>query len=236
MAGPLQIEGMDAQQIAERHVVERYFAGQLSESEALAFEAYVEAHPEIVRDIEEVARMKSGLATLKMRGELPSFKATPGTSWSRWPAVIAASVAILAFGLLMFRKTLFPEPQRTLLAATIQDLAGNERPPTLIAAITLTRSRGAQPETLYASPQESFVMATLELFADDLSAPYSAQILRVADGKPTALAKIDNLHVNAEGNLVLFLREEDMPAGDYLIRVSTPGETAAADFALRVAR
>ena len=90
MADPLQIENMDAQQIAERHVIERYLAGQLTDQEAMAFEAYVEAHPEITRDIEEIARMKTGLVRLKDRGDLPSVVVPRGNWISRRTGLVAA--------------------------------------------------------------------------------------------------------------------------------------------------
>ena len=61
---------MDAKLIAERHVIERYLAGQLSDEEADAFEVLLEAQPDLARDVERIARMKTGFAVLERNGEL----------------------------------------------------------------------------------------------------------------------------------------------------------------------
>lgn len=226
---------MDAQQIAERHVIERYFAGQLSDGEALAFEAYVEKHPEIVRDIEEIARMKAGLASLKKRGDLPALAESHGNWRAYRPALIAASVAVLALSILFVRPALKDRPGNALIASTIETLAGDERPPVMISAVVLSRSRSLTPETLHPSPQESFVQVTLEMFAESHAGLYSVELLQMVDGSLRPLAVIGDLRVDAEGNLVLYAREDSLSGGLYVFRASD-GVTEPADFVLRVAR
>ena len=236
MADPLQIENMDAQQIAERHVIERYLAGQLTDQEAMAFEAYVEAHPEITRDIEEIARMKTGLVRLKDRGDLPSVVVPRGNWISRRTGLVAAGVAVVAIGLLMFAPALNHRQDRTLMAATIESLAGDERPPVMISSIVLSRSRSLTPETLHASPQESFVQVSIELFAEDDLQAYSVQLLQMIGGTLEPRAELADLRVNAEGNLVVYLREDSLRAGDYVLRVAGSAAEEPADFALRISR
>jgi len=236
LADPLQIEDMDAQQIAERHVVERYLAGHLSEGEALAFEAYIEAHPEIIRDIEDVARMKFGLATLKKRGNLPSLVEHRGSDTWRRPALIAAAIAVLALGLFVFAPAWKQNPESALIAATIRGLAGDAHPPGAISSVVLSRTRSLTPETLHPSSKGSFVQVTLELFAENASSNYSVQLMQIVDGKLQSLARLNDQQVNAEGNLVIYLREDSLSAENYVFRVSTPGEATTADYSLRVAR
>lgn len=235
MSEPLQIESMDAEQIAERHVIERYLAGQLSEGESLAFEAYVEAHPEITYDIEQVARMKSGLLTLKQRGALPSVETRQPSVWFREPKLIAAAVAVVALGM-MLAQQLVQAPRTSLMAASIPELAGSEQPPLLLAQIVLSRSRGVAPAQLNASPQESFIEVTLELFADEPSGVYAVQLMKVVDGAPQPLAKLEDLRANGEGNLLLYAREDALQSGDYLFRVTAPALNEPSDFALRLTR
>src|SRR5262245_61881378 len=100
MADPTQIPNMDAKQIAERHVIERYLAGHLPEPEAGAFEAYIEAHPEVIKDIDLVSRMKCGLAALHERRELAAVVQARRRAWM--PALIAASVAALALAIFLW--------------------------------------------------------------------------------------------------------------------------------------
>src|SRR6185295_15926348 len=100
MAGPTQITDMDAKQIAERQIVERYLANQLSDPEAEAFEAYIEAHPEVIKDIVLVSRMKCGLATLHERRELAAL--VQARRRARMPVLIAASVAAVALAVFLW--------------------------------------------------------------------------------------------------------------------------------------
>ena len=52
---------MDAKLISERHLIERYLAGQLSDEEADAFERALEANPALARDVERIARSRPWL-------------------------------------------------------------------------------------------------------------------------------------------------------------------------------
>jgi hypothetical protein len=61
---------MDVKHIDDHHLIERYLAEDLSASECEAFEAYYREHPEIVREMEAVARFKAGLNDLHRVGEL----------------------------------------------------------------------------------------------------------------------------------------------------------------------
>ena len=60
MADSEQDQVMDAKLIADRQVIERYLAGQLSDAEADAFERDLEANPELAREILVVAEQYDG--------------------------------------------------------------------------------------------------------------------------------------------------------------------------------
>ena len=86
---------MDTNHIADRQVIERYLAGQLSDAEADAFERDLEAHPALARDVEQVARMKTGFAVLQRRGELAKLLAQPVAPRQRRTAWVATAAAVV---------------------------------------------------------------------------------------------------------------------------------------------
>ena len=64
---------MNRIEIDNDHLIERYLDGRLSETESRRFEAYWIENPDLIRDLERGARLKSGLAGLRESGELPSL-------------------------------------------------------------------------------------------------------------------------------------------------------------------
>src|SRR4051812_22804392 len=124
-----QDQSMDSKLISDRQVIERYLAGQLSDAEADAFERDLEARPELARDIEQIARMKTGFSVLERRGELAKLLARPVAPPKRraaWVAVAAA--AVLAVGFMAFRQADTPAPA-TLLAASLKALSARSDSP-----------------------------------------------------------------------------------------------------------
>src|ERR1039457_4281832 len=83
---------------ADPEQVARYLAGRLSASETLEFETLYARQPDIVQELEQTARFREGLATLRERGELEALvRVQPRRG--RWVQLgIAASLAILAVG------------------------------------------------------------------------------------------------------------------------------------------
>ena len=66
---------MDRKHIDDQHIVARYLADQLSDSEREAFEAFCAKNPEMFRELEATARFKGGLARLAESGELANMVA-----------------------------------------------------------------------------------------------------------------------------------------------------------------
>ena len=235
MSAPLQIKDMDAQQIAERHFIERYLAGQLTEEEALAFEAYVETHPEIIAEIETVARMKAGLGALQARGELASLLAAPRVPWHRKPAVMAASiVGVLLVSLLVVRPWReVAEPAS--MVATLQDLVGQGgNAPSLASRILLTRTRSLIPLSIEAKPDNSALEVTLDSLAADSAGTYAVSLWRVTEGKLQPVGEVAGLRPDNAGQLTLFVRSEFLRPGDYLFKVHGRDASEASEFALHV--
>lgn len=231
MAESLQIADMDAKQIAERQVIERYLSGQLSEEDAQAFEAYVEAHPEMIREIETIARMKSGLATLQKRGELAALLKPDVPAWYRRPAIVAALAAGVAAVVFFIAQPLGLDRGGAPLAATLQQLAGKRGSvPTISSRLSLSRSRGITPATLSVQPSGAAIEVTLQISAPDGAAHYTVSLLRAAGG---SVASIKELRANSEGNLAFFVAADSLVEGTYLFRVSTEGREPQ-DFGMRV--
>ena len=227
---------MDAKQIAERQIIERFLAGQLSEEDARAFEAYIEVHPDISRNIEIVARMKSGLATLRKRGELDRLLGAKSPSWYRRPAPLVAAAASVVVALVLVARPWGVDSGGALLAATLQELAGrNNDVPALAARIVLARSRGLKPPIIAAEADGGAIEVTLQLSAPDTTAAYSAALSRLVGNSLEHVAESSDLRANTGGDLVFFVRTESLREGDYIFRISTNGREPS-EFALRVAQ
>lgn len=239
MAGEPQTGDMDAKQIAERHVIERYLANQLGDAEADAFEAYVEAHPEMARQVELVARMKSGLHMLHRRGELQSILNTPPRSWIRHPAFLtgaAASIAVAA--VLAFQFAREPVP---LLAASFEALrdSGNE-PLQSGGSVLLVRARSSAFDGTLRLPAAGAASTAHELvLVVDGAAPpgqYAVELLKLENGELRSVAKLGNVAATADGDLHLFIRDSILSAGEYVIRLTTAGVAAPIEFTMRVTK
>lgn len=82
----------------DHDVIERYLADQLSESEREGFEAHFLQHPEIVQQMNRVAKFKSALMDLDAAGRLQPLL-MPKPARPRWLLILAvlAALAALAF-------------------------------------------------------------------------------------------------------------------------------------------
>jgi hypothetical protein len=235
MVGSAQIQGMDAKQMAERHIVERYLANQLTDEEALAFETYLETHPEVIRDLEVAARMKAGLATLRQRGELKKLVESQSKSRPLRLALIAASVVVLAVAVSLFlRMQPHGNAGAVLLAASAQELAGSGNRPLLNAMqIIVSRTRGG-PAVITGTPASgSIVELVLEMHASPASSTYSVELHKVNGSELELVAGLPRVAPAGDGNLHLFARAEALTPGNYLIRIAE-GDRVPVEFAVRV--
>lgn len=239
MAGDPQTGDMDAKQIAERHVIERYLANQLGDAEADAFEAYVEAHPEMARQVELVARMKSGLHLLRRRGELQSVLNTPPRSWIRHPAFLtgaAASIAVAA--VLAFQFAREPMP---LLAASFEGLRDSRNEQLQSgASVLLVRARGSAFDGILRlpAPGASSLAHELVLVVEGAAPPgqYAVELLKLDNDELQSVARLGDVAATADGELHLFIRGSVLNAGDYVIRLTTADAATPIEFTMRVTK
>src|SRR4051812_29352244 len=164
MADSEQDQVMDAKLISDRQVTERYLAGQLSDAEADAFERDLEAHPALAREVEHVARLKTGFEVLERRGELTRLLAQPVAPPKRRMAWVATAAAVLlAVGFVVFRQGETPAPA-TVLAASLHALSSrSDSPIPLRASVALARARGMGVDAELDSTGKSPGAAELEL-------------------------------------------------------------------------
>lgn len=219
---------MDRNYIDEHHIVARYLADQLSDTEREAFEAYYLEHPDVVQDMEAVARLKVGLARLQESGEL-------GTSIAarRFPRhyyfAAAAAIIVAAVGLLYLREP----PQGALLAASAATLLDRSGTPLRVSApIHVLRTRSAATEdaeiTLADSPQAIQLRVLPEVEAQPPR--YRVEIAAVATGsEPQMLAAVGDLTPDADGFVPVYLDGSRLAAGTYVLTIAGETGTSAAD-------
>jgi hypothetical protein len=240
MAGSEQDQVMDADHIAGNHVIERYLAGQLSDAEADAFERSVEAHPELARDVERIARLKTGLAVLERRGELAKLLAQPVAPPRRRAAWIGiAAAVVLAVGIVVFRPTDAPAPAAQL-AVSLEALSSHsESPIPLRASVALARARGMGADAELTSSGRSPGAAELELATGGAAGTrYAVELLAVDSAGARAVAKLPGAITDDVGALHLFVALHALPPGPYLLRLTPAGAGDPIEYsiALRAAR
>ena len=221
MAGEAQISSMDAKQIAERHVIERYLARQLTDSEAEAFEAYLEAHPEVIKDMELVSRMKSGLATLHERRELVTLVQARRRAWM--PALIAASIAAVALAVFLWR---MPQGNSTpvLLASVASELIGDDRSALPVAMrLPVVRTRGESDNVIVVPAPECSIEFSVDMHALKPGIPHNVELLRINGGSLESVGKLSSVVSQADGSLRIFVRGSALISGNYLVRAQAEG-------------
>jgi hypothetical protein len=236
MAGSEQDQVMDAKLIADRQVVERYLAGQLSDAEADAFERDLEAHPELAREVEQVARMKTGFEVLARRGELAKLLAQPVAPSRRRPLWVASAAAVvLALGFVVFHHAETPAPA-ALLALSLEALSSrSESPVPLRSSVALARARGMGADVELTSTGKAPGAAELELVTGGATGThYAIELIAVDSPGSPAVAKIPDAATDAAGAVHLFVSLNALPPGPYLLRLSPADAGAPIEYTIAV--
>jgi hypothetical protein len=207
---------------ADEHTVAgRYLAGQLSDEECAAFEERLREDPAVVREVEATARLKVGLGRLRERSELDALLAPP-----RWyqPGLLlatAASVAIVALGVVMVGRSRV-DVQRPVLAASIGalvDTQGSALP--VIATLAVFRKRAETYDAIIESaPSAGAVELRVLPETTVASRRYRVDLSRLADdGSLTAVASLDNLRPADDGFVTMLMDRSQLAAGRYRLDV-----------------
>jgi anti-sigma factor RsiW len=237
MTGSRQNLSMDSKLISERHVIERYLAGQLGDDEADAFEVYLESHPQLAQEVERIARMKTGFAVLERRGELDALlqeTAAPRSRRTAWMA--AAAVAVVALGFIAFRQATDADARAMRLASTLQTLSlPSESPVPLRASVSISRARGMGADVEVTSSGTAQGAAELEFATGGPpGGPYIAELIAANDAGTKPLARVADAVANADGVVRLYLSLHALEPGAYLLRFTPPGGADPIEYSLRV--
>jgi hypothetical protein len=221
---------VDRQYVDDRHVVARYLSGQLSEEETRAFEEYMLAHPEIVRELESTAKLKVGLQVLSETGELSHLmRPKPYTASMRY-AALAASVAVLALAASFLVRG--DAPQAPKLFASISGLvdpAGRLLP--MARTYVILRTRGNTYDADVELPASSKAIE-LRILPEIVAHParYRVTLARIADDDSTAeVGSIANLVPDDMGFISLYFESSAFTRGRYHLTIRGDIGTDAAN-------
>ena len=217
MIGRETIVNMDRASIESGLVVERYLAGQLSAAEESEFDKYASDCPEIYREVENVLRLKEGLAQLQERGKLSALLRK--RNWGpRWAAVAAVMLVALAVWSLYNTRV-----HDSILARSSADLVGrgaNSLP--VAGSYALVRSRGSDSIVNINLPA---TRAAIELHW--LPSTYAKETLYRATlelanstGELTVVANISGLGADSDRYVRLYLDSGKFTPGSYVILLS----------------
>ena len=219
---------MDQQYIDDHHVIARYLADRLSDAEREEFEAYYLEHPDVVKEMETVARFKAGLIDLQRAGELDQLIAgRPRTASSQYLAA-AAAVGAIAIGVAFFATRESQAPG--LLAASPSLLvAADERAPTLgaIQRVFRTRSTGADAEIELPTERQAIV---LEVLPESDGKSFGASL--ATSGR--VLATTTGLTANSDGLVPIYLDSARLEAGSYELTLTNEATNEASVFTVRL--
>ena len=109
-----------AERIEIEAMARRYFAGQLSETEANDFESRMLENPDIAREADLTHRLRAGLGELQRSGRLEPLMHWQPASRLRVQFAAAAAVMVVIVGSVVYFTR--PSPSTTILATSIEAL------------------------------------------------------------------------------------------------------------------
>ena len=221
---------MDRQYIDDHHVVARYLADQLSDTEREAFETYYLEHPQVVQEMEAAARFKVGLMQLRDSGRLDALMRPQLWFRQQRYIAIAASVLIVVVGT-VFWFARSPAAQPLLLASSgsLIDRLGDPLPVASTHTILRTRSIAYDAElSLPKTPQS----IALRVLPEVQAARYRVVLFDIADDDTLhEVAAISGLAAAEDGFVPVYLNASKLHRGRYQLVLSAEAGTSAADAA-----
>jgi hypothetical protein len=218
-------------------VIASYLAGRLPEGESADFEQRVAEHPEVCREIEQVLRLKEGLARLRERGELDALLRAPAPR--RWiPYAAAASVALATLASVLWLQ-LRSQTVEMLYVSPNEMAARHHATMAVRGSYVLARTRGVAGTTEVRLPAEAGAIE-LRIVPSGASPQtrYSVSLRRL-DGTlgGKALAQIDAGSPAPDGYVTIYIKSSQLTPGDYelsLTPADSTGTNAKSDrFAIR---
>jgi hypothetical protein len=230
---------MDRKHIDDNHIVARYLADQLSDTEREAFEAYYLAHPDVVQEMEVAARFKVGLAQLKESGELRQLLQPQPRFRQQHHLAMAAGIAAIAAGLLWFNnRPSSPEPLLVASATALVD--GSGRPLPIFATYAILRTRSSSYDADIELPQTAQAIALRVLPEVDSVPPrYRLSLSKIADDDSLReVAAIGGVAPDTDGFVPVYFNSANLTRGRYQLVLSgdvgTSAENEPSSFRIRI--
>lgn len=222
----MAVTGTDVQEFEQAN---RYVSGRLSDSECVEFERRLVQDPQLVRELEAIARFKVGLQVLHERGELD--QALRGPHWTYGWLALAAAIAVLAIGVLTFRSFVTPH-ERSMLAAVpaaLTDRQGNVLPSA--GEFTVLRKRVTTADAVIDLPPAGHAVEIKVLPESPTPAQgYRVSLWQQAPGASARrLGAVRHVMPATDGFLVVFMDTTALTPGEYLLVVSPTDEDDSPD-------
>ena len=205
----------------------RYLADQLSDAERATFEASLLQNPEAAQELEATARLKVGMERLRESGELDKIVSSRPFFERPGFFAAAASIGVLAIGLVVVRWQNGSEP--SMLASTASEfidasgkvLAVGSTPPML-----RVRSEKYDAEIELPVERQALKLRLLPASPGGVE-KYSVSLARLKDdGSTEAVAAVKDLRPAPDGFITVFADSASMQAGRYQLTVTGEGSGA----------
>lgn len=240
---------MNRNHIGDHHVVARYLADQLSDTERKDFERYYLEHPEMVRDLEEAAQLKAGLMRLRDSGELDRLLQPRRWQQRQFRSIsralrrnagmgAVAALAIVAVATAFWlRADNSSEPWMGPTASSL--IARQGLPPRIAATYTILRTRALDADVEIELPATRQILE-LKVLPEVVAAgaTYQASLATIdANDELREVATLSGLAAGEDEFVPLYLDSSKLRAGRYQLALSNPagvGDAATSRFTLRV--
>ncbi|HZF24947.1 MAG TPA: hypothetical protein VEZ88_01705 [Steroidobacteraceae bacterium] len=205
----------------------RYLADQMTDAEREEFEAVLLQNPDVAQELEATARLKVGMESLRDRGELD--KLVGSRPFFEQPAflAVAASVGVLAIGLMFVRwqsvstPSILASSASEFIVASEQALVVKSTPPML-----RVRSDKYDAEIELPAQRQALKLRLLPGLpgkADE----YSVSLARINDdGSTAAVAVVKDLREAGDGFITVFADSALLRPGRYQLTVTGEGAEA----------
>ncbi len=214
---------MDRQYIADRHVVARYLADQLSDAERGEFEAFCAENPEVWREIEATARLKVGLAKLAETGELEGALAKP-QGFGAFAMRHAAGFGAIGVGIAVLIGTVYVM-RVPAMGSSIAEVSGRFRSdlPVSTAVYDFMQMRSGEANTdiakevsLPSAPKALHFRVAPQAKSKP---PYRAVLRQISDSGSRMIAQVDGLELDDGHFVSFFVNSAALVSGMYVLTV-----------------
>jgi hypothetical protein len=202
-------------------IASRYLGDRLDDAERGAYEAYLGANPEAVRELEATARLKVGLQRLRETGELEALMRESTSLRSPFVLALAAGVAAVAIGVGLWHQNGAVAPILSGSAFALLDPGGHALPITKTQVLFRKRSEGY--DAVIDLPEKRGTVQ-IRVLPETRAPLFSVFLARMRnDGTEQAVASVGNLKPAQDGSVDLYADSSRLDGGRYRLTVRPAG-------------